>query len=181
MTDDSNEKLDSFVNPEMLRSNMINASLFIAAFEMLKSSIVDQVRFFFVNRWIADDPSGIAEYEEHVLSLDKNRNPLDASLEFFRSMSAIDDADIEVFRRARAMRNKLVHEFPGMRDFSKPIDIFGLFTDMHSLLIKIDTWWIRNVEATLIPDFDPDDENTSFLSGPMVMLSKMIDIVYGKE
>ena len=39
---------ESLLNPDVLRSNLIMAALYIAAFEVLKSTIVKRIRDFYV-------------------------------------------------------------------------------------------------------------------------------------
>lgn len=39
---------ENFLNPEVLRPNLIMASLYIAAFEMLKDTIVERIRDFYI-------------------------------------------------------------------------------------------------------------------------------------
>ncbi|GAI34251.1 unnamed protein product, partial [marine sediment metagenome] len=78
MDDDVRISWERFLNPEILRTNLIVASLFITAFEMLKDSIIGHIRDFFTNGfdengWIIDD-----KYKTEVLS--KNKSPLYASL-----------------------------------------------------------------------------------------------------
>lgn len=48
MNDDTKIAWERYLNPEILRTNLIVASLFITAFEMLKDSIIGQVKYFFI-------------------------------------------------------------------------------------------------------------------------------------
>lgn len=83
MTESKVQKLwEDFLNPEVLRSNLIIASLYIAAFEFLKSTIVDRIRSIYV---IGFDQNGLRidpEYQTAVLL--KNRSPVYASLEWLK-------------------------------------------------------------------------------------------------
>jgi hypothetical protein len=81
-----------FLNPEVLRSNLIATSIFLAAYEMLRASVIERIRSFFIGgfeegEWIVSD-----DYRAKCLSLDKS--PLRASLLWLKQMSVIDDADI---------------------------------------------------------------------------------------
>lgn len=62
------------LHPETLKTNIITASIFSMAFEMLKSSIIEKIKSFFTNGF---DENGLIvspEYREKVLRL--NRSPL---------------------------------------------------------------------------------------------------------
>ena len=39
-----------FLNPEVLRSNLIAASIFLATYEIFKTSVIDRIHDFFNNR-----------------------------------------------------------------------------------------------------------------------------------
>ena len=43
MDNDSQAKWERFLDPEVLRPNLILASVYIAAFEVLKNSIIDRL------------------------------------------------------------------------------------------------------------------------------------------
>jgi hypothetical protein len=47
MAEDVPKSGENFLNPEVLRPNLIMASLYIAAFEMLKDTIIDRTRDFY--------------------------------------------------------------------------------------------------------------------------------------
>jgi len=53
-------KWERFLNPEILRTNLIVASLFITAFEMLRDSVIERAKEFFIHGfnkdgWIISD------------------------------------------------------------------------------------------------------------------------------
>ena len=60
MDDKSKASWETFLNPETLRPNLIAASVYIAAFELLKATIVDRIKEFFTNgfddEWVAHGP-----------------------------------------------------------------------------------------------------------------------------
>ena len=55
---------ERFLNPESLRANVVAGSLFIAAFEMLKSSIIDRIRDFFSTGFNQSGPIIDEKYKE---------------------------------------------------------------------------------------------------------------------
>ncbi|MGB3478134.1 MAG: hypothetical protein WBB67_03125, partial [bacterium] len=108
MDDNVKKSWETFLNPEILRSNLIVASIYITAFEMLKDSIIDRIKNFFThgfneNGWIVSN-----EYKKNVLSKDKSQ--LYASLLWLHEMSAINESDLEQFEAIKKRRNELAHE-----------------------------------------------------------------------
>ena len=97
-----------FLNPEILKSNLIAASLFLAAFEMLRSSVISPIRDFFSCGFDQNGPIVDPKYETKVLSLDKS--PLRASLLWLKDMDVISLDDMLIVDRIREHRNQLAHE-----------------------------------------------------------------------
>jgi len=62
------------LHPETLKTNIITASIFSMAFEMLKSSIIEKIEGFFTNGFDENGMIVSPEYKEKVLFL--NRSPL---------------------------------------------------------------------------------------------------------
>jgi hypothetical protein len=171
---------ERFLNPESLRANLVAGSLFIAAFEMLKSSIIDRIRDFFSTGFNQSGPIIDEKYKTAVLSL--NKSALYASLEWLKNMDAINDKDIEEFEKIKRCRNEIAHEFVNFLSAGPTIDPLPLFPTMTALLSKIEKWWILNVEIPTNPDFDGKDiyEN-GIIPGPIMTLRLLTDIALGSE
>ena len=171
---------EKFLNPEVLRTNLIVASLYIAAFEMLKDSIIGRLRDFFKdgfneNGWIIND-----RYESEVLSL--NKSPLYASLEWLKNMDAINEVDVENFNEIKNCRNELAHEIANFISKGPNIDPLPLFSKITDLLYKIEKWWILNVEIPTNPDFDGKDiDEEGIEPGQIMTLRLLTDIALGAE
>src|SRR6266851_10528783 len=108
MSDKTEISWENFLNPATLRPRLITVSVYIAAFELLKSAIVVRIKDFYTFGVDRFDP----EYQAEVLS--KNGSPVYASLEWLKEMHAIDDTDVAVFEGVKDLRNKLAHELTGM-------------------------------------------------------------------
>jgi hypothetical protein len=169
-----------FLNPEVLRGNLIAASIFLAAFEILRTSIIDQIRSFFTHGfdqdgWIVDE-----DYQAKVLSLDKS--PLRASLLWLKEMSVLDDADIASVDHIRQHRNELAHSLPkflGTPDAEINMPLLG---KMYELVAKIDRWWIREVDLPTKPDYDGREvADEDMISGNMFSLQLMIHVATGGD
>ncbi|WP_375103319.1 hypothetical protein ACDZ28_27630 [Paenibacillus sp. RS8] len=170
---------NNFLNPEILKGNLIKSSMFITAFELLKDSIIAHPETFFTdgfdsNGWIINE-----NYRTKVLS--RNKSPLYASLDWFKEMEVIKQEDIENFNKLKDYRNKLSHEmgnsiFHGINDEEH----YKLFIDLINLYEHIDKWWILNFELAIDTDIDIEQVDEVH-SGPVLMLRVMLDIVLSNE
>lgn len=164
-----------FLNPESLRGNLIAASIFLTAYELLRTSVIDRIRDFFTYEFNEHGRVVSEDYKVKVLSLDKS--PLRASLLWLKEMSAIGDTDIELVDEIRKHRNELAHDLP---KFIATVDAeinVNLLESVYELLTKIDRWWIKEVDIPTNPDFDgqevADDE---IQSGMMLCMQMMLRI-----
>jgi|688.fasta_scaffold270646_3 hypothetical protein len=183
MNENQQKAFDSwakFLNPEVLKSNLIAASLFLAAFEALRSSVISPIRDFYSCGFDQYGPIVDPEYQTKVLSLDKS--PLRASLLWLKDREVISSGDMLLVDRIRKHRNQLAHELMKYVATSD-CEIDGeLIVSIYELVAKIDRWWILNVEVPTNPDFDGYDVYESGVqSGNMIFLKLMIDIVTGHE
>ena len=180
MQDNIKKSWERFLHPAALKSNIITASIFSMAFEMLKTSIIEKIQGFFTNGF---DEKGMIispEYKEKVLSL--NRSPLYASLQWLQDMQAIDQDDLESFEKIKRCRNSLTHEMLKFTCEGVEYDVEALFGEMVSLLRKIGIWWFENLEMAIDPNAYPEDFDLNQVTpGPVWSLQMLIDIALGPE
>jgi hypothetical protein len=182
MDKENKAKWERFLDPEILRPNLIMASIYIAAFEVLKNSIIERIRDFYFSGF--DEKGWIVspEYKENVLSNDKS--PTYASLKWLKESEAINDDDIQKFNKIKECRNLLAHEIARMLMEGLPLEFTERFNDMVALLDKIEKWWIINVEIPTNSGFDGKhdeiDEN-GISPGPILSLHMMIDVALGSD
>lgn len=73
--------LEKFLNPEILRSNLISISLFVTVFENFKNSVIEKPEIFYSN---GIDKNGLIiereKYNKEVLSLAPKNGKLLASM-----------------------------------------------------------------------------------------------------
>lgn len=168
------------LHPETLRANIITASIFSMAFEMLKSSIIEKIEGFFTNGFDESGANVCPEYKEKVLSLNKSR--LYASLKWLQSMKAIDDKDLEVFEHIKRCRNTLAHEMLTFASSGVDFDVAKAFEEMIELLRKIEIWWFENLDMAIDPDAYPEDlDLEQVIPGPVWSLQMLIDVALGPE
>jgi hypothetical protein len=182
MDNDSQAKWERFLDPEVLRPNLILASVYIAAFEVLKNSIIDRLRFFYVSGFDQNGDIISPEYKDEVLA--KDRSLTYASLKWLKEAKAITDEDIEKFTKARECRNLLAHEITKMLMEGLPRDFAERFNDMTALLDKIERWWIINFEIPINPDLAANIDKIDLegiVPGPIASLKMMIDVALGSN
>jgi len=138
--------LESFLNPSILRTNLIVVALYIAGFELLHDSIVKRIREFYARPYdTTSNPVPGPDYEKEVLQ--GRKKVLTASIEWLKKSDVIDETDIENFKKAKKLRNELTHEMGRILWEGVPSDLPARFLDMVSLLDKIELWWTVNVDA----------------------------------
>lgn len=168
------------LHPETLKSNIITASIFSMAFEMLKSSIIDKIEGFFTNGFDENGMIVSPEYKEKVLSLKRSR--LYASLKWLHDMNAIDDNDLETFEYLKKCRNILVHEMFTFVSSGVDFDLQDAFNEIVRLLRKIEIWWFENLEMAIDPEAYPEDlDLDEVIPGPVWSIQMLIDVALGPE
>ena len=168
------------LHPETLKTNIITASIFSMAFEMLKSSIIEKIEGFFTNGFDENGMIVSPEYKEKVLFL--NRSPLYASLKWLQDMNAIDDKDLERFEHIKKCRNTLAHEMLTFASSGVDFDVAEAFDEMIGLLRKIEIWWFENLETAIDPETYPEDlDLEQVIPGPVWSLQMLIDVALGPE
>lgn len=181
---DKNNNIDKwikFLDPENLKGNLMFSSLYIAAFESFKDYIVDEVKFFFHNGFKDGHDIFDPKYDSHVKSKDKSIAK--ASLLWFVEMEAINENDILLFDDLRQYRNKLSHELMTLLFEGLPEELPTKLSHLLQLRIKIEKWWLLNIEIPTNPDFDSMNEiNEDSIMTPTQMLNKLIfDMLSGDE
>lgn len=168
---------EDFLNPDILRPRLVAASIYIASFEALKESIIENLRMFFWSGWNKEtghqiDPS----YKTKVLR--RSKSPVYASLDWLKEMEAINDDDLESFERVKRCRNTLAHElFDVVGSKGMPQDFELCFGELRNLVSKIDRWWILQVEIPTDPDFiDADIDENAVRSGREITLELLCSI-----
>lgn len=180
MEEDVKKSWLNFLNPETLRSNLVAASVFLSAFEILKECIIERPKEFYTTGFNENGLIIDKDYRLKVLSL--NKSPIYASLEWFKNHNAIKQKDIEIFTEIKACRNELAHELPNFITEGIKNDPTLNFKSIIELLGKIERWWIYHVELSLNPDFDnmEVDENET-VPGKLITIQMLINIALGSE
>jgi hypothetical protein len=181
---DADESWEKFLNPKTLKQNLIAASVFLAAYEMMKEALIGHLRSFFFNEWTPENGWKISDkYRDRVLSLD--RKEMAACAKWFRDSGALDDEDLLVLKELANHRNIIAHELPAiLGTVEKDVSLLHL-RGIYALTTKIDRWWLREVEATTNPDFDDQDSGEAqwdeSFSMRMAFMSLLIQLAEGDD
>jgi hypothetical protein len=171
---------ENLLTPEILRSNLIIASLYITAYEILRNSIIDRIRDFFISNI---DEKGFtigSHYQIQVLS--KNKSLLFASLLWLRDNHAINDEDLSKFRNIKNIRNKIAHEINLLIVEGFPEDFQTWFQEMIYLLNKIERWWIIEFDIPVSLGMSKNEiDEEEIIPGPIALLKIMLDISLGTD
>ena len=179
MDDNIQQNWERFLTPEVLRTNLILASVYIAAFEIMKDSIIERTREFYFPRF--DENNQIdPKYQCDVLT--KNKSVTYASLQWLKDVDAICDEDIMKFNRIKELRNLISHEMSKMLIDGLPPDLPERFNDIVSLLDKVEKWWIINFEIPTNPSLDNKEIDVKeIIPGRIASMSIMLDVALGSD
>ncbi|HKZ52105.1 MAG TPA: hypothetical protein VJ085_02370 [Candidatus Acidoferrales bacterium] len=176
-----NDRWEEFLDPQILRTRLISASLFLAAFEILKDAVIGRIRNFFCLGFDEQHgPLTNPEYESDVLS--RNKSPVYASLLWLQENRVIDAQDLARFEKLKESRNRIAHEMTEFLQGKGPPQHATLFPEIVYLLRKIEVWWIVNVELPTDPDSGGEEiDESQVVPGSVITLKLMVDIALGSE
>jgi len=171
---------ERFLNPDILRQNLILASLYIAYYEILKNSIIGRLKDFFTTEWNKEGAKESEKYKLEVLT--RNKSPLYASLSWLIENGVIDVNDLQSFEHVKKFRNELAHKITELINKGIELHHLEVFGNLINLLNKIEVWWIKNVEIPTDEDFADKETNEShIIPGPIAMLQVLLDVALGDE
>jgi hypothetical protein len=178
---DNIDKWLKFLDPENLKGNLMFSSLYIASFEAFKDYVVNEVKFFFNTGFLEGEFTFSEEYSTKVIALDKSI--LKATLLWFKDLEAIDETDIEIYDDLRQYRNKLSHELMTLLYEGLPKELPEKFAQLISLRVKIEKWWIMNIEIPTNPDFDgsPAIKEEDVMTSSQIFNQLIFDMLSGDE
>ncbi|PQO27383.1 hypothetical protein C5Y96_17735 [Blastopirellula marina] len=162
-----------FLNPDSLRANLIACSMYLAAWEILKNSVIEHLKGFYVMGFDEKGDKISPEYKTRVL--DRHKSPFRSSLLWFQEMGALSQADLDLADELRGHRNDIGHKLPQFLSAGYEVDV-NLFIKLFELVAKIDRWWLINYEL----DIGDIDEN-EIESGNMLFIRLMLSVVAGDE
>lgn len=162
--------------------------MYITIYEMLKDSIINRLKDFYIMTLIgARDLEGEEEYRLKVLS--RRKNHLYASISWLIEHEVINEVDKENIEALKNYRNYLAHEMSDIVFNGEIKDLMKNFLCAYELIHKIENWWIINFEIVINPDFtdanlediDIDIDIDNIQSGKKLMIDMALSVLSGSE
>ena len=172
------DRWERFLDPEVVRSSLFIATMFVTTFEILKDSIVDRIRDFYTQGWDENGPVVEPKYQREVASRDKSI--VYASLDWLREHEAIDEADLKTFEHLKKIRNQLAHQLFNVVTGQTESEHVPQFPVLVALLRKVEVWWVVNVEIPTNPDFDSKEvDEVGIVPGAVLSLQMLMEVASG--
>lgn len=172
------EHWERFLDPEVVKPSLFMATMYITTFEILKNSIVDRIRDFYLIGWSEEGNTVSPEYADKVLS--RNKSSVYASLNWLREQQAIDESDLATFEQLKKTRNLLAHRLFEVVTGQAESTHQEQFTALVELLRKIEVWWVVNVEIPINPDYaDEEIDEAGIVPGAILSLQMLLQVVSG--
>ena len=170
---------DKFLNPVTLKQSLIEASVFLAAYEMFRQSVIDKLRSFYSDGFKDGKFTQGSDYKAKVIDL----HPPDifrASCLWFQQSGAINQTDLDTIQRIRDHRNAIAHELPKFITSVEHVVEGQLLASLFIVVTKVDRWWIAEIEIPTNPDFDDAEPDSigydNIQSGNMIMMQLILSV-----
>jgi hypothetical protein len=184
--------MKKIIDPPTIKKNLLAASLFVTAFEMLKSSVEDKIRGLLGEIIGFDDEKGIVKtritprYKEAILDRDipevtnkkSDFQVFYASCLWFQDSGAITQEEVKDLQAIRKHRNQIAHNPVRLLiDDDSSVNL-ELLSRAHHLLNKIDKWWILEIEMSISGEYDADHgiNETQVDSGMTLLLNYFMEV-----
>ncbi len=172
------DRWERFLDPEVVRPSLFLATMFITTFEILKNSIVDRIRDFYLIGWSEEGNTVSPEYTAKVLS--RNKSAVYASLNWLLERQAIDDSDLVTFDQLKKTRNLLAHKLFDVVTGQVESPHESQFSALVELLRKIEVWWVVNLEIPINPDYaDEEIDEAGVVPGAILSLQMLLQVASG--
>lgn len=178
------EAIERIFSPERIRLNLVLASLYLTAFEVLRNSIVEHIKdFFVIYPGTGDNAERIRgrmlnQYEQEVgVNFSSPDNyKLIPSCRWLQKNGVLSQEEIDEIKEIRDHRNSLAHNLPELI-LSEDALIVNLerFKHIREILRKVELFWIRVDMDIKGIDEDVSDEN---ISGGESILDVIISTVF---
>jgi len=197
------------VSPANIRKNLLLASLYLTAFEILKLAIVEDVHRFFVDdlelytgagskgakNSQPDIPKDSLEYHKWQLGLykrtigvasdDRGYKGLIPSCEWLQKMGAVGNDDTEDLKNIKKHRDEIAHELPHILIGEGYEVNLTLVRRIMEILDKVDTFWIKSdteINPPIINGKRLDElDDAHFFSGRVIILNQILHSVLDYE
>ena len=152
---------------EELTRALSYAGFILVAFELVKSLIVDPIKYFYKDATFGEGLE-FKSYEEDVLF--RHKNQFEACLLYLRDfMEAIDSEDVLTIQSLRKHRNDLAHDLPSMLHKLDIEQYIPLLEKTNKALFKLSNYRIY-IEIGSNPRYRDKGINWDTIKGPQYEL-----------
>ena len=184
-------KFEILSNKKYLQGYLSFFALYIGLYENFIESTIKRVESFLCMDCSIDN-MGNVKYEQNEIYRNSiknrivddkgNKDILKATMLWFVDMGAINQVDYDAFLQLKILRNSYVHELANrLWDGINRDDIASLGR-LLELCIKIDKWWINEIDIPSSVDVILDnDEKEQVSSLALLIFKKMMVTFYGEN
>lgn len=172
-------RLEQKLSADRIRANLQNAAMYLVAYELLRRSIVDELKaFYLVGMPGITSPDLQREYKEEVSC--RHRKLYEASCLWLADQGVLDEAAVVELQRIREHRDKVAHELPSlMVDPAFDVDLELLARMRHYLGAAGRFWGSVNASLSEIPAEEIDHDGIVSMS--MLLFDHIASIVEGAQ
>lgn len=154
----------------------MQASIVVTAYELLKTTAIDNIRSFLADGWTADGkPIESAEYTRDVR--DRSEYLIEGSLQWLVQHRAITAADAGAMRRLRKARNRFAHHLGALVvDPSSVVDA-TLISDAATVARSLSRFW-GSIEVDTDPAFDGREVDIDGIRSGTALLIEHLEIAF---
>lgn len=170
---------NKFFDSKEIKRNLIDSSLFLAFYEILKNTIVDRIADFFNNEFKNGKFVNSTKYNEQIIwrKIKGKQNIFSSSCLWLVENNVITFDDHNQINEIRLERDRIAHNLPKFLLESEYIIRKDLFNLMKDLTLKIDKWWIVEVDLTINQELIGQNIDTDkIVSGNDLILSYIFNI-----
>ena len=168
-----------FFDSDGIKSNLVRTSLYLFSYELLKNSIVDKIKDFYMVGFDANEYIYSEDYNKKVVNrkIKGKQNIYLSSLLWLEESGAISKYDVEELSNLREYRNTVAHNVDRiLTDSDFNLDITKE-QRIFEFIRQIELWWIREVEIPTNPDYDGSEINDDeIISGKEVFYTYIKNI-----
>jgi hypothetical protein len=164
-----------FFDANEVKFQLICASLYLTAYELLIQCVVEKIKNFFICGIEEGEVVYDAEYKKVRLLYPKDI--VIASSLWLHNNDAISETEVEAIKGYKTHRNDLAHELPKIISETEHEVKIENFKEMRDLYRKINLWWLKEVELGINPDFDDIDHSEIDFDEALIFVMLPMDYI----
>ena len=171
------KRLEKKIQAPQVVTALLRAGAFLTGYELVKASIVDGVKDFFLVGFDEDGMTYSSDYKNKVLPLGKNA--WDASVRWLVSVEALTEEQASSLDDIYAHRHEIAHELAKfLVDPDAEVSLEKL-QQLYGIMRSLDRFW-GGINVDTNPDFDGVEvDYDNIKSGSGLLLEYLLQIASG--